>query len=155
MGNLTGCFYSFTGASVPAHLNSISISTFENRSGSAEPGLQEEFTNIQIQKFLNDNTLQVTERVNADALLEGTILSITESPVAISTEETISSRQITISVRVVFKDLVKKLTISDRRYSNNAIYSLEDDIISARQRAINTAIDRITDDILLGTVSNW
>lgn len=155
MGNLTGCFYSFTGASVPSHLNSISISTFEDRSGSAEPGLQEEFTNTQIQKFLSDNTLQVTDRVNADALLEGTIISINEAPVAISTEETVSSRQITINVRVVFKDLVKKQIISDKRYTNNAIYNIEGDIISARQQAINTAIDRITDEILLGTVSNW
>lgn len=153
--NFTGCFYSFTGASVPAHLNSIAILTFEDRSGSGEAGLQEEFTNKQIEKFLNDNTLQVTERVNADAVLEGTILSVSDAPVAVSTEENVSTRQLTINVRVVFKDLVKKQTISDRKYSNYGQYNVNEDIVTARQAALSTAIDRITDDILLGTVSNW
>lgn len=155
IGNFTGCFYSFTGASVPNHLNSIAILTFEDRSGSGEAGLQEEFTSRQIQKFLNDNTLQVTERINADAILEGTILSITDAPVAVSTEESVSSKQITINVRVVFKDLVKKQTISDKKYSNYAVYGVGSDLTESRQEALNTAIDRITDDILLGTVSNW
>lgn len=153
--NFTGCFYSFTGASVPAHLNSIAILTFEDRSGLGEPGLQEQFTSRQIEKFLNDNTLQVTERANADAILEGTILSITDAPVAVSTQESVSTRQLTINVRVLFKDLVKKQTISDRKYSNYGIYDVGGDIVTNRQQALNTAIDRITDDILLGTVSNW
>jgi len=155
IGNFTGCFYSFTGASVPTHLNSIAVLTFEDRSGSGEAGLQEEFTSRQIQKFVSDNTLQVSERVNADAVLEGTILSISDTPVAVSTQESVSTRQVTLNVRVVFKDLVKKQTISDRRYTNYGIYNVEGNLLENRQQALNTAIDRITDDILLGTVSNW
>src|SRR5690606_19485044 len=72
------CAYSFTGSSVPEHLNSISIPVADDRSGSGESGLREEFTNLLTQKFVDDNSLAVTERVNADAVLETVITSLSD-----------------------------------------------------------------------------
>jgi hypothetical protein len=157
--NFSKCFYSFTGASVPAHLKSVAIPVFDDKSGSGEPGLRENFTQAVIQKFIDDNTLQVASRNNADAILECTILSMPESYNAVTTDvnnrEAGSSKRITINVRVLFKDLVQKKIISDKRYSNYGDYSLSDNVIENRKTAITTAIDRISDDILIGTVSNW
>ena len=156
---LNGCFYSFTGASVPSHLKTIAIPVFEDKSGSGEPGLRENFTNELIQKFTDDNTLLVAPRTNADAMLDCTITSLSEAFNSISTEannqEVGSSKRLTITVRVIYKDLVLKKTISDKKYSEYGDYSLTGNILSNRQTAITTAVDRITDDILLGTVSNW
>ncbi len=157
--NFSKCFYSFTGASVPTHLKSVAIPVFDDKSGSGEPGLRENFTQAVIQKFIDDNTLQVASRNNADAILECTILSMPESYNAVTTDannrEAGSSKRITINVRVIFKDLVQKKIISDKRYSNYGDYSLSDNVIENRKTAITTAIDRISDDILIGTVSNW
>ncbi len=75
--NFTGCCaYSFTGASVPSHLKSIAIPTADDRSGSGEPGLRELLTDNLTQKFIDDNTLQVTNKNNADALLNCVITSL-------------------------------------------------------------------------------
>jgi hypothetical protein len=156
---LNGCFYSFTGASVPSHLKTIAIPVFEDKSGSGEPGLRENFTNELIQKFTDDNTLQVAPRTNADAVLDCSITSLSEAFNSITTEsnnqEAGSSKRLTISVRVIYKDLVLKKTISDKKYSEYGDYDLTGNIVLNRQTAITTAMDRITDDILLGTVSNW
>jgi hypothetical protein len=156
---LNGCFYSFTGASVPAHLKTIAIPVFEDKSGSGEPGLRENFTNELIQKFTDDNTLQVVPRTNADAVLDCSITSLSETYNSVTTDasnrEAGSSKRLTITVRVIYKDLILKKTISDKKYSEYGDYDLSGNIVSNRQAAITTAMDRITDDILLGTVSNW
>lgn len=153
--NFTGCcFYSFTGASVPQHLKTIAIPIAEDRSGSGEPGLKELLTDQLVQKFINDNTLQVTEKVNADAVLECVILPLSDAPVVVAAGENVEARRITINVQVTYKDLVKRKTIFDKKFSNYGDYPSGGNI-SQRRDAIQTAIDKITEDILLDTVSGW
>jgi hypothetical protein len=152
---LTACSYSFTGASVPAHLETVAIPLFKDRSGSAEPNLDNVFTNQLIDIFLNDNTLSVIDKANADALIECTITSLRDTPEAVSGEnEKASLRRITITVKVNYRDLVMKETIFNKDFSNYATYDAGDSF-EGRQRAITVAIELITEDILLGVVSNW
>lgn len=153
--NFAGCcVYSFTGASVPQHLKTIAIPIAEDRSGSGEPGLKELLTDQLIQKFINDNTLQVTEKVNADALLECVILPLSDAPAIISAGENVQARRITINVQVTYRDLVKRKTIFDKKFSDYGDYP-SGGTISQRNDAIQEAIDKITEDILLDTVSGW
>ncbi|MBT8387524.1 MAG: hypothetical protein KJO12_08955, partial [Ignavibacteria bacterium] len=74
------CTYSFTGASVPEHLNSIAIPIAEDRSGAGVPGLRELLTEEIINKFIEDNSLQVAERTKANAILESVIVSFSDAP---------------------------------------------------------------------------
>jgi hypothetical protein len=153
--NFTGCcVYSFTGASVPQHLKTIAIPIAEDRSGSGEPGLKELLTDQLVQKFINDNTLQVTDKVNADALLECVILPLSDAPVIVAAGENVEARRITINVQVTYKDLVKRKTIFDKKFSNYGDYP-SGGSISQRRDAIQSAVDKITEDILLDTVSGW
>lgn len=152
---ITACSYSFTGASVPSHLETIAIPLFKDRSGSAEPNLDNVFTNELIDKFLNDNTLSVLDKANADALLECTITGLRDTPEAVSGDtEKASLRRITISVKVNYRDMVMKETIFNKDFSNYATYD-GNNFTEGRPIAIATAIDLITEDILLGVVSNW
>lgn len=153
--NFVGCcVYSFTGASVPQHLKTIAIPIAEDRSGSGEPGLKELLTEQLIQKFINDNTLQVTEKVNADAELDCVILPLSDAPAIVSAGETVKTRRVTINVQVTYKDLVKRKNIFDKKFSNYGDYP-SGGTISQRRDAIQAAIDNITEDILLDTVSGW
>ncbi|MBN1637951.1 MAG: LptE family protein [Ignavibacteriales bacterium] len=149
-----GCNYSFTGASVPDHIKNIAIPPVQNRSGSGEPTL-ELFTDALIQKFIADNTLQVTEKVDADALLECTIVSINEAPATISGDENVPLIRLTINVKVSYKDLVKKKTIFEKNFSNYDDYDNSGDVLQVRIEAINNAMEKIYEDILLSVVSNW
>ncbi len=148
------CVYSFTGASVPPHIKNISILPAVDRSGSGEPELAAQFTNKLTQKFIDDNTLRVANKANADASLDCTITSLTDAPSVVAAGENVTTRRITITVQATYKDLVKRKTIFDKSFSNYGDYPANGGI-SERQTAIATAIDRITDDILLDTVSGW
>jgi hypothetical protein len=153
--NLTGCcLYSFTGAAVPEHLNTIAIPIAEDRSGAAEPGLRELLTNTLTQKFIDDNTLQVTERVAADAILECTIVSVSDAPSIVTAGENIESRRLTISVQTVYRDLIKRKIIFEKTFSQFSDYPSGGGI-AERRVAIEDVVDKITEDILLDTVSGW
>jgi hypothetical protein len=153
--NFNGCFYSFTGASVPAHLKTIAIPFADDRSGSAEPNLSQKFTDALIQKFVQDNTLQIAERSKADAILEVSILPFTDAPAVISAgdNQAVTQRKLTLSARVVYRDMVEKKVIFDRNFSNFANYDAGS--ITGRTEAVESALDLITEDILLGVIANW
>ena len=152
---LFGCSYSFTGSSVPNHLKSIYIPFANDRSGSGEPTMADDFTNTLIEQFISDNSLAVAENKGADALLDCTINSISDAPAIIEGGENVSARRITISARVLYKDFVLKKTVFDKNFSNYGDYENSGDVFSNRKVAIQTAIDKITEDILLGVVSDW
>ena len=150
-----GCStYSFTGASVPAHLKTIAIPIADDKSPAAIPGIRELLTDDLIQKFINDNSLQVTDRSKADATLECVITSVTDAPGIVSAGEQISSRRVTINVKVIYKDLVLKKTIFENNFNNYGDY-VPGEATNDRDAAISTAVDKISEDILLAVVSGW
>jgi hypothetical protein len=155
MVNFNGCcMYSFTGASVPEHLKTIAIPIATDRSGGAEPGLREKLTAVLTQKFIDDNTLQVTDKGTANSILECTIVTVVDAPSIVAAGEQVAARRVTISVAVVNKDLVKRKTIFEKTFSNYGDYP-SGGSTDTRRSAIDEAIDKITQDILLDTVSGW
>jgi hypothetical protein len=150
---LAGC-YSFTGSSVPPHLKTIAIPLLDDQSGSGEPSVREKLTNKLIEKFRQDNSLQVTERVNADAILEGTITSLISKPQVISGNETVTKQQITITVKIVYQDMKLKKKVWEKQFSEWGEYDLGGGV-QQRDAAIDAANEKITEDILIETVSGW
>jgi hypothetical protein len=153
--SFTSCgVYSFTGASVPEHLKTIAIPIADDKSGKAQPGLRESLTNELIQIFIEDNTLQVAERTTANAILECTIVSLSDETAIVSAGENVTSRKIIIGVKVIYRDLVKRKVIYEKTFTNYSDYASSDPI-EGRNNAINEAIKLISEDILLDTVSGW
>jgi hypothetical protein len=150
---LTGC-YSFTGASVPPHLKTIAIPLFDDQSGSGKAGLRGLLTNKLLEKFRQDNSLSITDKANADALLEGTILSVLDQPQVLAVGETVTKSRVTISVKVIFQDLKLKKKMWEKQFSQWADYALGGG--SAEFDASITVInDKLSEDILLEAVAGW
>lgn len=152
---IIGCAYSFSGASVPEHLETIHIPIFKDNSGSGEPNLSSTFTFEIIQNFIDDANLQVTESRESDAILECTITRFSDNPMAISGNESISMKKVTITVKALYRDLVLRKTIFEQDFSNFGEYENSGDITQNRKDAIQLAIDRVSEDILLKVVSDW
>ena len=107
-----------------------------------------------MQLFIEDNSLQVAERTTANAILECTIVSFSDAPAIVSAGENIELRRVTVIVKVAYKDLIKRQTIFDKNFSNYGDYP-PGGTVNERQTAIETAVDKISEDILLGVVSGW
>lgn len=146
--------YSFKGGSVPTHLKTIAIPTFNDQSGFGEPGLRETFTNIIIERFMQDNSLELADQNISDSILECTITAVNDEPFVIAAGEAVTKRKITVTVKAVFKDLKFKKTIYDKQLSNWGEYETSGGP-EQRKEAFTTAINKLAEDILLETVSGW
>ena len=149
---LSGCAYSFSGSSVPKHLKTIAIPLFEDQSGFGEPGLKESFTTALINLFVNDNSLQVAEQNTADSILEGSIVAVQDAPSIISPGEQVTTRRVTINVRVTYQDLKLRKKVWEKNFSNWGEYSTSGE---TRTVALTQAVNKVTEDILIETVSGW
>jgi hypothetical protein len=149
-----GCSYSFTGSSVPQHLRTIRIALFDDQTGSGEPALREQVTNRLIERFRQDNSLDATDQVSADCELEGAIATFTDLPTVVTAGESVQRARITIGVQAVFRDQKLKKTVYEKTFTAWGEYDIGADP-TIRRAAITTAIDKVTEDILLETVSGW
>ena len=148
---ITGC-YSFTGASVPAHLKTIAIPLAEDVSGFGEAGLREKFTQKLVELFRNDNNLEIGERLTSDSIVEGTIVQVTDAPQVISGNDIVSTRRVTITVRASFTDMKLRKKVWERDFSNWGEYTQGQ---QTRDVALTDAVNKVAEDILLETVSGW
>lgn len=146
----SGC-YSFTGSSVPAHLKTIAIALFDDQSGFGEPGVREKFTNTLISLFTSDNNLEIAPKTTADSILEGTVTAIRDEPAIIAAGEQTKTRRVTITVHATYTDMKLRKKIWERDFSQWGDYATGD----TRTTAIDAAVNKISDDILIETVSGW
>lgn len=150
----SGCPYSFTGASVPPHLKTVAIPLVEDQSGIGEPGLREKVTTELTNLFISDNSLEVTDRSSADAILEGVVVTITDAPSVIEQGEQVRGRRVTLTARFVMKDMKLRKTMWEKTFTNWGDYDSGGGL-SQRQTGLNEAIRKVTEDVLLEAVSGW
>jgi outer membrane lipopolysaccharide assembly protein LptE/RlpB len=150
----TSCPYSFTGASVPNHVKTIAIPLVDDQSGFGEAGLREEFTTELTNLFLSDNSLEVADRTTADSILEGVITSVSDAPSVVAQGEAVTKRRITMSAKFAYQDKVLRKKVWEKTFSEWGDYDSGGGL-SQRQAGLSDAMKKLTEDILLETVSGW
>ncbi len=148
----SGC-YSFTGGSVPPHLKTIAIATVADRSSFGQPVWREVATQLLVERFRNDNTLQLVDR-NGDAEVRAAITTIAEEPVTLRAGEVERERKLRVVMDVEYYDAVKQRTIFHRVFTSEQFFPIAQ-AATARDQAIRTALEQIAGDVLLAVISDW
>ena len=151
---LSSCTYSFKGGSVPPHLKTVAIPIVEDQSGYGDPTLRNLFTQKLVERFTNDNTLQLTDRNSADSMLEGVITEVPDVPEVVQGGEQVTLRKITVTVRVTFQDLKLRKKVWEKSYSEWGNYPSGGGL-TQRNEGVQTAVEKLTEDILNDTVAGW
>ena len=151
---LAGCTLSFKGGSVPAHLKTIAIPIMEDQSGFGDAMLATTFTQQLTARFVSDNSLRLTDKNSADSELDGVIIQVSDAPSILQGVETVSARRVTIQVHVTFQDLKLRKKIWDKTFSDWGDYA-SGSTLTQRDVGIQTALQKLEDDILNETVAGW
>jgi hypothetical protein len=151
---LLGCAYSFTGSSVPTHLKTVAIPVIDDQSGFGEPGLRELFTQELTTQFITDNSLEVSDRTTADSILEGVVLTVTDIPSSVEEGEQVRKRRVTITVKFSYQDMKLRKKVWEKTFSNWGDYASGTGL-SQRSEGIREALRKLSEDVLLETVSGW
>jgi hypothetical protein len=149
----TSC-YSFTGASLPPHIKTIAIPLVDDISGFGQSEVRQRITDLLTEKFTREGSLQVTNRSRADALIEVTVTSIADENVGVQSGEQLTTKRVTITVDAVYRDQKKQKDFWQQRVSQSADYAIEQNLAGLRS-ALQTAEERLAEEILLKVLSNW
>ena len=82
------------------------------------------------------------------------IVSARDEIASVSGGETVNKRRINMSVKVVYQDMKLRKKVYEKTFNNYGDYNPSTGF-SARQAAFDEAIKKISEDILLETVSGW
>lgn len=152
---LNGC-YTFTGAAVPQHWKSIAVPLFDDESNYGEPGLRERMTNTIIQKVQRDNILQIRDRSSSDVVMIGSILSVlADKPIVVAPGEQTRRFRIEVMVKVSLQDKVLKKQVWEKQFTAVGDYDASSGSSSQKAIGLQTAISKLSDDIVLETLSGW
>lgn len=151
---LQGC-YSFSGASLPPHLQKVSIPLFEDRSQAGIAGFRETVTRKLVSKVETQSTLAIeSDPARADAVLRGIIVTYIDEPSQLgSASEKAVTNRITIVIRATFDDRVNKTTIFNQTFVGFADYSSGN--YDAQQGAIQSAFDMAVEELFNRMISDW
>jgi len=142
--------YSFTSGN--SSLKSVAIPIFQDQT--SEFGIKEKLTDQIIAEFTRDNTLRIATRRNADSLIEGKVIDVTDQAGAFSSDESVQDIKVFITVSVTYVDLKKRKTLWDDQISQWGTFN-PDEGTQSRDAGIDEAVAKIANEILNRTVSGW
>ncbi|MFQ5675094.1 MAG: LptE family protein [bacterium] len=140
--------YSFSGSA--SNLKTVAIPIFQDQT--SEFGIKERLTEEVVDRFTKDNTLRVTDRRNADSLIEGRIITVDDRAGAFTSSESVKDIQVFITVSVKYEDLKKRKVIWEDEITQWGTFNPDKE---SRDEGINEALSKIAEEILNRSVSGW
>ncbi len=152
-----GCaYYSFTGASIPANLNTLSIPLVEDNSLSPLTTLDEELTELLITRFVRQTRLTLeTNEDEADVVLTARIDRYTNAPTSVSGQERAEFNRVTLTVSVRYYNRVEDKEVFQRSFNSFDDYDPLQGGLEEEENAARNALENIAEDIFTAATSNW
>lgn len=156
LSGLTACKvnYSFTGASIPPEVKTVSIHYFKNTAPLVKSNLSQQFTDALRDRFSSQTSLtQVTNGGDLD--IAGEITGYATSPIAIQGNETAAMNRLTMTVSVRFTNKFNEAQNFETSFSRYQDYPSSQSLASVEETIVKQINDYLVDDIFNKTVVNW
>ncbi|MCS7082498.1 MAG: LPS assembly lipoprotein LptE [Bacteroidetes bacterium] len=151
-----GCgYYSFTGASIPAHIRSVALLALENQATGALPGLERWLEEELARRLSAQGGLRLAGPEEAQAVLEGRLTGYTNQPVAVAAGERAAVNRVTVSLWVRFYDRVREEVRFEGMLSAYGDYDPGQDPLEGERRAARTAVSRLVEEAFLRIFAAW
>jgi hypothetical protein len=146
--------YSFTGASIPEDVKTVSVKTFQIFAPLANANMSQTFTEALKDKFLSQTNLDLVAK-DGDLQFEGAITGYQISSVAIQGNETAALNRLLITVKVTFTNTKEAEYDFETNFSRFADYETSQDLAAIEDGLITEINEQLTQDIFNKAVSNW
>jgi outer membrane lipopolysaccharide assembly protein LptE/RlpB len=151
---LTGCGYHLagTGTSLPPHIQTIGVPIFVNNTQGYQ--VEQKLTNGVVDVLIRRGKYKVVpEAQGVDALLKGTITSVSLVPITFNADGLATQYNVIISARVTFSDVAnKKVLFSNPSFLFRGQYDIDQNDVLFFDRQ-SQALDDIAKDFAESVVS--
>ena len=156
-GLLGGCGYSVgLGGNLPSHLKTVAVPIFVN--STQQPAVESVITAAVVNAFVTSGRLKVVSVKEADAILEGNIISYNLDSIAYNPQINVTEYRLRVRVNILFRDVRQNTTLykhdgleqwADFRVQGQVSETLAREDVAARQAAVDigrrivaSAVDR-------------
>ena len=151
---ISGCKYSFTGASISSETKTVQIDYFPNQSSLIQPSLSQTFTEKLKDRFVSQTSLELVKN-NGDISFKGAITNYYSNPTAIQGNEQAALNRLTITVRVNYVNINDSDKNFETSFSRYADYSSSQNLVTVEFALIDEICDQLVNDIFNKSVVNW
>lgn len=147
---VAGCGYRLSGGGpLPGNVTRVAVAMFENRS--FETGAETVFTSALMTELVQSSNAVVVDRDEAEAVILGTIKSITLGGLTRTADDAVVERQVSavLDLDVVSKD--GETIWSVRNFFESEVYSVSNANVSdeaAKREAVREIADRVSERII-------
>jgi len=151
----SGCkYYSFTGASIPVELETVSVQYFENRAPIINPSLSQDLTESLKDMFQSRTRLSLTNDIG-DADFQGVIENYRTQPVSIQADEQANLERLTITIRVSYTNSADPDLDFETTFSRYEDYDARAGLEAVEAELVENIISQLTEDIFNRAFVNW
>lgn len=153
---LAGCgVYTFSGASIPGHLQTVAVPIAESRTTGGPPGLDQLLTDALVGRFADRTRLSLEpDEADADAVVRATITQYAVAPAAVTGDNVAALNRVSIAVRVLVQDQVEDQTLLDRTFSAAEDFAPAEGL-QGEADASASALEQIAADAFTAATSDW
>lgn len=153
--NLSCGIYSFTGASIPPTMKTVSVDFFENNAPLVVSYLSTDFTEALKERIRNQSGLSMV-RTDADASFSGRITGYTINPTAVQGNDRAGLNRLSITVSVKYTNTVNPTLNFEEPFTRFKDFSTNaGPIQSQEQQLIKDINSMLTEDIFNRAFANW
>ena len=148
---LGGCGYSLRGT-LPAHIRTVGVPMFKNLT--TEPAVEGLVTRAIAEAFSTNGRLRVVDPADADAILEGEVVSYQLVSIAFNPQATQQVLRLILTLNVRFRDVRDKtLLFQQSGYQEHADFQVQGSVADTIAQQRGVAIRAAADDIARTVVS--
>ena len=146
--------YSFSGVNISPDINTVTIQYFPNRAPVVQAQLSQLFTDALIDKVQSNTSLELVP-AGGDVSFSGEIRNYETKPTAITGNETAARNRLTISIRVVYTNVMDPEQDFESTFSRYEEYDSSQNLADVEGELIDLILENILEDIFNKAFVNW
>lgn len=153
---LAGCkiTYSFSGTSIQADVNSITINFIEYRAPRVNPSLSNDLTEAIRNQFRRMTSLEQVD-MDGDMEISGQITGYDVAAAAVTADEVAARNKLTVTVKIQFTDKKHPEENFDKSFSAYSEYDSTSSLDSVESSLCAEIIEKLVEDIFNASVAQW
>ncbi|MBL7071466.1 MAG: hypothetical protein ISS26_04775 [Candidatus Omnitrophica bacterium] len=164
---LAGCGYT-AGSLLPPDIKTIYVDNFNNsieidqevtdeaRYTLYRPGLENDVTNIVVDRFIFDGNLKVANKDNADLILSGELIEYRQEALRYDSDDNVEEYRVKVVVNVQVKDVAKdKLMWEEAGFTGESTYMTVGRFVVSEDTARENALEDLARRIVERTIEGW
>ena len=152
---LASCgIYSFTGASIPADAETVSVAYFTTKATNTPATLNQSLTEALRDLFVNQTNLNLTEG-EADLSFNGQITKYQVKPMAIKANENAGQNRLTIAIKVKYNNSLDEKQNFESTFSRYRDFNSTENLSDVEDILIEEITKELLEDVYNKAFVNW